>query len=480
MSNSEKNLNVFLLEARNIIKYYGEILALNNVNFCIKQGHFHALVGSNGSGKSTLVRILAGLEKSDSGIVLWRGNDISAYHLKERMKLGIAFIWQNSQMLPNLSVVENLFIGQEDNNHMKYIIEQKTEQIHTKKILKQLRLNIDPSTLVSHLSDSQRQLCQIARALIKKNKLIVVDEATTALDKKEVNVFLDIIGDLKKEGVSFLFITHKLSEIEKIVDEISVLEFGRKKKALKSAKLIKEYIDDDKIKYKYSTNPKTAIIISADSLCAGRLKKASFYAKVGEILGLCGESGSGRLELLKIIYGARASSKGTMVLKGKVFIPRNPGDAIASGISILFENAIKENLIASQNALENVTLPILQIFCNKFHLLREAYRHSYTKQTLMNFNVNPNDPNKIISTFSGGNQQKIAVCKCATSASCIAIFDEPTKGLDKKSKIEFYSLIKNLSQRDITVIWASSEIKEIQNLCDRIYKIENGILFQWR
>jgi len=476
---SNKSIAIELID---IYKHFPGVQALDDVSIKIQKGEVHAIVGQNGAGKSTLVKILAGAYKPDKGKIYFDSKLISnVTPLKSRM-LGISVIYQEFQLIPYLSVAENVFSGREPMRQgiNKFFVDWHQIRKKTKEILEELRSDINPMALVSSLSISDQQIVEIAKALSIKSKIIVMDEPTSSLTAPEIERLFYIISKLKSRDVTTIYISHRLEEIFEIADSVTVLTNGK----CISTKPIKEVNSQSLVYMMLGRNikemyPKISKDIGKEVLrvkelaIPGVLKNINLTVKKGEILGIFGFVGSGRTELAKAIFGAKPAASGSISMFGKRKIIRSVRDAIKTGIALIVEDRKLEGLFLKMSVLDNICIANLSAI-SQMNFINSKLAQDAGKFYVKKMNIKTPGLEHLTRNLSGGNQQKIVVAKWLFSKSPLIIFDEPTRGIDVGAKVEIYHIINSLAQNGIGIIMISSELSEVMGVSDRILIMRFG------
>jgi len=480
-----------ILEVRNITKDFPGVRALSNVDFSVKKGEIHCLCGENGAGKSTLVGVISGVyPKGDyQGTVLVHGRETHYKSIRDSEKDGIAVIHQELALSPYLSIYENLFLGHRKPRFGIFNWNQLLKDSFP--YLKRVGLDENPKTIVSKMGVGKQQLVEIARALSKDAELLILDEPTSSLNDDESEKMLELILDLKKEGLTCIMISHKLDEVLKIADTITVLRDGEsiasydtQKEEVTKAKIIKGMVGRD---MKHLVPPKTPkigdtvfevknwTVYHPDYHSMKVVDNASFNLKKGEILAFCGPMGAGRTELMMSIFGKSygSRSEGEMYLHGKRITANSPREAIKHGLGYVSEDRKSLGLILIQDVKTNITnssldtmshLGILDFF--KEIQAAEEYRKS--------LNIKTPSINQLVQNLSGGNQQKVVLSRCLLASPEIFIVDEPTRGIDVGAKYEIYTILNDLASRGKSIIMVSSELPEAIGMADRICVMNEG------
>lgn len=476
-------MSKYLLEMKNVSKTFPGVKALDNVELKIKKGEVHALIGENGAGKSTLIKVLAGIHQPDEGAGFYfEGEKISINKPTDATLKGISIIYQDLSLFPNLSVEENIYIGQDSQKNGWSKIDWKKIKISAKKALKELGVDINPHARVEQLSIAQQQLVEIARALVFDSKLIVMDEPTSSLSSSEVEKLYNIIEKLKKQGISIIFISHKLKELFKVSDRFTVLRDGKYVGSydtddIDEPKLIKLMVGRD---VSYGENLSTGLpigetIFKVENFSKeGNFKNISLELKKGEVLSITGLVGSGRTELAQAIFGINPIDQGVLELDGKRLKIKSSADAVNRGIAYIPEARQTQGLVLKQSIINNISLPIINKVRNKFKLIDRKQEVQLADEYVEKLDVRPKLPKLDAEKLSGGNQQKVVIAKWLSTNPKIIIFDEPTNGVDIGAKTEIHKLMRSLADEGIGVIMISSELIEVLAVSDRILVMKNG------
>ncbi len=481
MGETRSGTDVPLLEMRDITKVFPGVVALDNVNLTVKQGEVHLLLGENGAGKSTLIKTIIGINKPEGGEIFWLGQLMKIHSLKDAYELGISVIYQELSNIPCLSIVENMYLGFEKRKNG--LIDWKKQRVCARKALDRVGLSdIDVDTPMEKLGMGQRQLVEIAMAIDRKAKLIIMDEPTSSLGRSEIDFLMELMLELNREGVSILFITHKLDEAKRVGTRVTVLRNGKNSGATMS---VKDVTEEDIIQMmvgrtleeKYPKRKNVRIgkeILRCQGLCADKFDEISFAVKEGEMLGIFGLIGAGRTELVRAIFGADPLATGNLIFNGEEIEVKRPRDAIRQGVVLITENRKEEGLILIHNVIENGTIVPLEKFQNKLGFIDNKKRLAAIEEYGQELNLRPMQPEKLAMNFSGGNQQKIVIMKWLISGAKVFIFDEPTKGVDVGAKVEIYNIMNRLLENGASIIMVSSEIDEILGMSDRVMVMYEG------
>ena len=468
------------IEMKNIMKSFGKVKVLNNASFSLADGEIHALMGENGAGKSTLMKVLTGVYSKDAGEIFVDEKSISFNHPKEAEEYGIVFIYQELNSLLDMTVEENIFLGKEI--YTKFgILDKKTMQNKVKETLSILGMNLNPNDKLSDLSVGQRQMVEIARALISEIKVIIMDEPTAALTINETEHLFKIINSLREKGVSIIYISHRMEEIFELCDRITIMRDGeyvgtKNIKDTNMNEIINMMIGRDiGDRFSKTDNEKKGIALNIKELSSGKyFNNVSFNVSYGEILGVYGLMGAGRTEIMKTIFGVLPLDSGEIELDGNRVSIKNPKEAIKNGIGFITEGRKVEGLMLNETIKNNISLNNFQrIVRNNFIISKQ--KETFTSSfAVRDFNIKCSGINHICNNLSGGNQQKVIFAKWILSKPKILILDEPTRGVDIASKKEIYTMMNDLASKGLAMIMVSSELPEIIGMSDRVMVIHEG------
>lgn len=470
------------VEMLNISKTFGGIYALKNVTFKVRKGEVHALVGENGAGKSTLMKILSGAYEKDSGEIKIQGNPVNILNSYEGRKAGIGIIYQEFALAADLTVAENIFMG-EDIALKRPIIRWKQMYKKAEDLLESIGFKINPRTKVKELSVAYQQMTEIAKALNQKATVLVLDEPTAVLGPQETEKLFEIIQNLKKIGVSIIYISHRMEEIFRISDNISVLKDGEMMGTLETSKTNLQEVITMMIGRKMGemfperqNRIDIPILEVKDLQREGVVKNVSFTLHAGEILGIAGLVGAGKTEAMRLIFGADKKSGGEILLSGKKIKISTPLDAVRQGISYVPENRKEHGVLLKMSARVNITLPNLSEYTGLLGRIRLRKETEKVFDMIKKLEIKAKGPETLVEDLSGGNQQKVSLAKWISIDSKVIILDEPTRGVDVGAKVEIYKLIQDLARSGIAVIFISSEMLEVIGMCDRVLVMHEGSL----
>ncbi|MFA3780688.1 xylose ABC transporter ATP-binding protein [Yersinia sp. 1652 StPb PI] len=479
----------YLLEMKNITKQFGVVKAVDNISLTLEAGQVLSLCGENGSGKSTLMKVLCGIYSTGSyqGEIFFSGEILQAKNIRETEQKGIAIIHQELALVKQMSVLENMFLGSEWGRFG--IMDYDAMYLRCQRMLAQVKLVVDPHTPVGELGLGQQQLVEIAKALNKQVRLLVLDEPTASLTESETAILLDIIRDLRNHGIACIYISHKLNEVKAISDHICVIRDGRHIGTRPAATMSEDDIiammvgRELKELYPHEAHHIGKEILRVENLCAWhpvnrhirRVDEVSFVLKRGEILGVAGLVGSGRTETVQCLFGVYPGRwQGDIFIDGKPVVINTCQQAMKLGIAMVPEDRKKDGIVPVMGVGANITLAALDDFTGAFSMLDDAKEQSTIAQSLARLKVKTSSSELAIARLSGGNQQKAILAKCLLLNPKILILDEPTRGIDIGAKYEIYKLINQLVQQGIAVIVISSELPEVLGLSDRVLVMHQG------
>ena len=474
-----------VIRAKNIVKEFFGVRVLDNLNFNLKKGEVHALIGENGAGKSTLMKILAGVYQKTSGDLYINGEKVEFKNRHDADSHGIGIIFQEFSQVPQLSVAENLFLGRELRKNLLggvlKPLDRKEMNKKARDIMTRFNIDIPLDKPVMNLGVANQQLIEICKALFYDAKILIMDEPTAALSEGEIENLFSIIRDLKTKGVSVIYISHRLEEIKKICDCATIIRDGKNVDTID----VKKYSVEDIINmmvgrnihdiYPEKNNKFGEELLRLDHLSSpGKFYDVSFTVHAGEIVGITGLAGAGKSEIARAIYGLDDKKSGDIYLKGSNLEVKTPNDARKAGIAMIPEDRKAHGLILRHNASQNIALPNFGFFRSKIGSLSLRRWKEHVNYCIDEVALRPKEPGKLAHFFSGGNQQKIVIGKWLKAKASVFIFDEPTRGVDIGAKAEIYKLINRLARSGSAVIICSSETFEILGMSNRILVIKNG------
>ncbi|MGN0184073.1 MAG: sugar ABC transporter ATP-binding protein [Aristaeellaceae bacterium] len=466
---------------KDIYKAFPGIVANDHVNLTLEKGEVLALIGENGAGKSTLMKILSGAQKPDSGTIIVDGKSLSGYNTKEAIALGIGIVYQELNYLGALSIAENLYIGRVPTKGRARKIDYARMAEDAKAIMKEVGLeHLNPMTPVEQLSVAQKQLVEIARAFTRDLKILVLDEPTSALSDTETEDLFRLIRRFKANGVSIIYISHRLNEIFEVADSVMIMRDGKNVARRKISETCTEELVRDmvgrEIKDMYPKRGNISIgkeIFRVENLRTDFLKDVAFDVREGEVVGLFGLMGAGRTEICDCIMAMKKYERADMVVDGKKYAPRKPSEALASGVAYVPAERKSDGICAVSSVKDNITIANLRKFAPK-GIMNLKQEMEIAKGWVGKLNIKVPQILAPVDTLSGGNQQKVVVAKGLNTEPKLMILNEPTRGVDVGAKVEIYNLINDLCESRKAVLMISSELPEIMSMADRIFVIHEG------
>ncbi|MEV4784130.1 sugar ABC transporter ATP-binding protein [Streptomyces tuirus] len=472
-----------LLSMSGITKSFPGVRALDGVDLDVQAGEVHCLLGQNGAGKSTLIKVLAGAHQPDTGTIRWRGEEVTLRSPIAAMRLGIATIYQELDLVEHLSVAENVHLGHEP-TAAGFVVRGKTAKASTAALLRRLgHAEIDPARLVGELSAAQQQIVSMARALSHDVRLIVMDEPSAALDPDEVDNLFRIVGDLTAAGVAVVYISHRLEEIRRIGDRVTVLKDGRavagglpakstptrEVVALMTGRNV-EYVFPDR---PVSPPPAEPVLKVQGLSRQGEFETLDLEVRPGEIVGLAGLVGSGRSEILETVYGARKPTTGQVLVDGRALKPGSVRAAVRAGLGLAPEERKAQALLMLESVTRNVSVSSMSRFSRGGWIDRGAELGAARAAT-RELSLRPDNPSVPVRTLSGGNQQKAVLARWLLRGCKVLLLDEPTRGVDVGARAELYAVIRRLADEGLAVLLVSSEVPEVLGLADRVLVLREG------
>lgn len=469
--------NEYILELKSISKTFPGVQALNNVHLEVRPGEVHALCGENGAGKSTLMKIISGAQKATSGEIYFEGEKVTYTTTKEAQNIGISMIYQEFNLVPYLSVAENIFLGKLPVNAS--VINWKKLYKLTQDILNQLGLKISPKTIVSTLSVAEMQMVEISKCLSTNSKVIIMDEPTAALTDQEISSLFKIIENLASKGISIIYISHRMDEIFAITDSITIFRDGKHVKTMQTSdtnydEVVSLMVGQNIANlYPVRTENDSDIVLDVKNLNGRNVDDVSFSLRKGEILGISGLMGAGNIELSKILYGALNKHSGTVTVNGKELKGTSPLEAIEKGIGLVPDDRKNEGLVLVRSVKENISLSSMKKI-SKFGILDKKSEKIAIKNSINSMNIKVSSSEQLVNNLSGGNQQKVVLSKVLRASPDILILDEPTRGVDVGARAEIYQIIDLLTKNGKSIILVSSDLSEVIGMADRIIIMKEG------
>jgi ribose transport system ATP-binding protein len=468
-----------ILQMENIDKTFPGVHALDHCQFSLKEGEIHALIGENGAGKSTLVKIMTGIYSEYEGNYLFDGKQVHFHSIKEAQQAGISMVHQELNMMNDLTVAQNIFIGRESDG---FFCSDKKINNMTEELIKKFEINVSATELLKNLSVGKAQMVEIARAMsFESTKVLILDEPTAALSEMESEDLFQKMRSLKEKGVSIIFISHRLGEIMRVADRVTVMRDG----AYIDTMNINECSVDDIIrlmvgrevieepKQKSNVKADAPITLEANNLCSSKVKNVSFQLRKGEILGFAGLVGAGRTEVMRLIYGADAMESGEVIVNGKPCKIKHSKDAITNGICYLSEDRKRYGLVLGLSVSDNTVLSSYQNL-SKAGFVQEKRCANHTNSYIEKLRIKTPSAKQMVKNLSGGNQQKVVIAKWLLRDIDILIFDEPTRGIDVGARAEIYNLMDELVAQGKSIIMVSSDLTEVLRMSDRIVVMCEG------
>ncbi|UOF90417.1 sugar ABC transporter ATP-binding protein [Fodinisporobacter ferrooxydans] len=473
--------NQVILEMNRITKSFPGVQALKDVTLKVRKGTVHALMGENGAGKSTLMKILAGIYQPDTGEILFNGESIKLKEPKDALVKGISMIHQELSPVLEMTIGENIFLGREPINPGTRFVNYKKMYQKASKLLESIGLSLNPRMKMNQLSVAEMQMVEIVKAISYDSQIIIMDEPTSAITDREVDRLFEIINILKKQDKAIIYISHKMDEIFKISDEITVFRDGnhiatKPAKALNNEILITMMVGrslTEMYPKKEAFYVKETVFSVKDLSVNGKFRSVSFDLKKGEILGIAGLMGSGRTEVFEAVFGLTALVQGEIYIEGKKVNIKSPIDAIKQGLAFVTEDRKGQGLFLPMSVKANITMASLDQISN-LSFIDQKEEGSLVDQFIAKLKVKSFSPEQIVETLSGGNQQKVVLAKWLLRQPKILILDEPTRGIDVGAKNEIYKLMTQLVQEGMSIIMISSEMPEVLGMSDRIIVFHEG------
>jgi len=466
-----------LLRLRGVTKAFPGVLAISHADLDVLPGEIHALVGENGAGKSTLIKVATGAHAPDEGEIAFAGKTVRLAGPLDAQRQGLAAIYQEFTLVPALSVRENLFLGREPVRRGR--IDQAEERRRSREIFADLNIPIDPEERTERLTVAQQQLVETARALLADARLLIMDEPTAALTPSEVDRLFEILHRLRAQRRGILFISHRLDEVLRIADRVTVMRDGETLGTWSTAELTRDRLIERMVgrsleqEFPKQAAEKGEVLLDVRGLSGGVVRDASFQVRGGEVLGLAGLVGAGRTELARLIFGADRLTRGEVRLANEAIDVRNPRDAIHHGIGLLTEDRKAHGLVLGLSALENFALPNLDHW-SRGGWIDAGREEAAFSRYVESLQIRVAGPEQQAGHLSGGNQQKLLVARWLENDARVLIFDEPTRGIDVGAKYEMYLLINELAARGKAIIMISSELEEILGMSDRVLVMHEG------
>ncbi len=469
-----------ILEMRGITKRFPGVLALNQVDLTVYPGQVLALVGENGAGKSTLMKILSGVHQMDEGEIRIDGKPVRITDPLTSQLMGISIIYQELNVLDNMNIAENIFLGREQRKN-RVFADKRRMHSEARRLLDEVGLNLDTWSMVRDLSTAQKQMIEVAKALSFQSKIIIMDEPTSSLTETETETLFGIVRKLRDKGVAIVFISHKLAEIFAISDEVAVLRDGVSAGRMRTADctendIVNAMVGRD-VENLFAKEPAEigGVVLEVRGLSTkGFLQDISFDLHAGEILGFAGLVGAGRSEVMRAVFGIDKRESGEIYVKGKKVRIASPKDALRCRMGFVPEDRKSQGLVLGMNVRQNTTLAALRQVANGAGFLSARLENEMTDQFVKALEVKTPSNEQRVQNLSGGNQQKVVIAKWLANSPDILILDEPTRGIDVGAKSEIHELMSQLARRGVAIIMISSELPEVLGMSDRIVVMHEG------
>jgi ABC-type sugar transport system ATPase subunit len=469
-----------LLSLKGIRKSFGGVQALSDGNLEVSEGEVHLLMGENGAGKSTLMKIVAGMYRRDAGEMLWRGQPVSFNRPAEAAANGVAMVHQESLLAPHLSIAENIFLGRETTSKIGWVRRRAIAE-KARRVISELGFHLDPETLVARLSPAGRQLVEICRAVALGSSLLIFDEPTSSLSESETKEVFRIVKELCRRGIGVIYITHRLEELRSIGDRVTVLRDG----ATVHTGSLQDLDRDQLIQfmvgrsvnaiYHRESLPPGETLLRVEGLSRGFVRDISFSLRAGEIVGLGGLMGAGRTELCRVLFGLDPAEAGTVEVAGRRVTPKNPRQAVTSGVALIPEDRQNNGLALKLPIAHNITMPDLGRV-SRIGILNKSAESAVASDYRERLRIRCTSPRQLAGRLSGGNQQKIVIAKWVARGARVFLFDEPTRGIDVAAKQEVFEEMDRLARAGAAILMVSSELPELLQVADRVLVMREGRL----
>jgi ribose transport system ATP-binding protein len=471
-----------LVQMQGIDKAFAGVTACAGCQFELRPGEVHALVGENGAGKSTLMKILAGVYKKDAGRIFLRGQEVDIHSPHSAQMLGITMIHQELNLMPHLTIAQNIFIGREPRQPIPFLLDEPKINKQAEEILASLHLNLNPKQRVGGLTVARQQMVEIAKALSYNSQVLIMDEPTAALTEAEIDELFHMINRLREKGIGIVYISHRMEEIKKITDRVTVMRDGHYIDTLITPETTIDRVISLMVgrtiyesKPELPEKPATDVVLEVKNLNRGReLRDVSFHLKRGEILGFAGLMGAGRTEVARAVVGADACDSIEIKVNGTPVTIRSPKDAVRHRIGYLSEDRKRYGLVVGMDVANNVSMASMEQFLSALGIVDDGKINETAKQHVRTLSIKTPGVRQRVRNLSGGNQQKVVIAKWLTADTDILIFDEPTRGIDVGAKSEIYKLLNELARQGKSIIMISSELPEILRMSHRIIVMCEG------
>lgn len=469
-----------LLEMKDIGKTFPGVKALEGVNLTVREGQVHALLGENGAGKSTLIKILSGAYTKDEGQIFWEGRPVDIRNPQDAQALGISTIYQEFNLAPHLTVAENIYLGHLPKNGP--LVDWAAAKKGAQEILDSLGVTLSVDSTTANLSVAEQQLVEIAKALNRKTRILIMDEPSAVLGEKDLEKLFEVVRSLQASGIGIIYISHRLKEIFELADQVTVLKDGR----YIDTRDVAEVSMDDLVRLmigreledvypKRKPKPGDMLLEVNNVSRTGVLHNISFNLRAGEIIGFAGITGSGRTELARVIFGADPYHSGDMKLYGEMYKVRSPGDAIRQRVGLVTEDRKRQGLLLKLPVTTNTTISGIKALC-RFGIIKLREELELVQSFIKQLSIKTPSASFLVVNMSGGNQQKVVLARWLSLGTRVFIMDEPTRGIDVGSKSEIYQIMADLADQGVGIIMISSELPEVLGMSDRIMVMREGRL----
>ncbi|MDO4275615.1 MAG: sugar ABC transporter ATP-binding protein [Eubacteriales bacterium] len=474
--------NNHIVEMNHIVKSFSGNVVLNDVSFHLRKGEVHSLMGANGAGKSTLIKVLNGLYTADSGEILFDGKPANIKKVEDAKKLGIAFVHQELNICPDLTVAENIFVGNLKRNSMG-VFKRKETIKEAQKLIDMIQVDMNATDIVRNLRAAEKQIIEILKALTMDAKVLVLDEPTSSLNEKEKEIFIGIVNRLKQQGISIIFISHFLEDVLLLSDRVTVLKDGINSGVFEAKEITKDELivammgkraDSGRRQESY-VRADAPVILELRNLCSeGRFENINMKIKKGSITGVCGLLGAGKTEIARAIMGIDKFNSGEIVLNGQTLSRVTPEIMMRNHVAIVTEERKTEGFVPMMSIRENSTLSIQKKFTNKLGIVNFKKQKEYSDSLSRKMTVKMSSVEQAVGSLSGGNQQKVVIGRCVASEPVLFLLDEPTRGVDVLAKSEIYKILLEMAKEGVAVLVFSSELEELLEVCDDIIILKKG------
>lgn len=470
----------YILEVKHLSKSFLGVVALNDISLAVCPGEVHAVIGENGAGKSTMMNIIMGDLKKDTGEIYFKGKEVNFHSPADAIATGISMIHQEISLVPTLTVAENIWLHREDAFMTGCFINKKAREKATTELLNKMGIDIRANELVSNLTVAQSQLIELARAISSNAEVVIMDEPTSSLSDKETKILFKVMQDLKTQGIAIIFITHKIEELLAVSDRVSVYRDGcyigtRKCSETDKDSLISMIIGRDLTEQYPTFHAKIGrTLLEVEHLSGKGYNDISFAVKAGEIIGFSGLVGAGRSEIMRGIFGIDPVESGQIKVDGQVVHIHSPKDAVKLGMAMVTEDRRDMGIIKTASVKDNISVANISQYCSKLGMVNMEKEKQAVSQMVKDLSLKTANLDLLITSLSGGNQQKAIIGRWLLTEPKILILDEPTRGIDVGAKAELYAIMGKLAEQGMAIIMVSSEMPEILGMSNRIFVIRNG------